>query len=88
MGRRSLKLPPGCKRYVDHTGVVRTYYRHTTPPTPLPGLPWSAEFMAAYDAAKACAGTRQAVMIGASRTQAGSLNAALVKYYCATISAR
>jgi hypothetical protein len=32
VGRRSLKLPHGCKRYLDHTGVVRTYYRHTSPP--------------------------------------------------------
>ena len=81
MGRRSLKLPPGCKRYVDHTGVVRTYYRHTRPPTPLPGLPWSVEFMQAYDTAKACAGRDKPLLIGAARTKAGSLNAALVKYY-------
>ena len=82
MGRRSvgLKLPPGCKRYVDHTGKLRTYYRHTRPPTPLPGLPWSAEFMQAYGDAKACAG-RDKPMIGASRTKQGSLNAALVRYY-------
>lgn len=81
MGRRSLKLPPGCKRYVDHTGVVRTYYRHSKPPTALPGLPWSPEFMAAYDAAKACAGRDKPLVIGAARTKPGSLNAALVKYY-------
>ena len=53
MGRRSVKLPPGCKRYVDHTGVARTYYRHTAPPTPLPGFPYSPEFMEAYDDAVA-----------------------------------
>ena len=78
MGRRSVvKLPPGCKRYVDHTGVVRTYYRHTRPPTPLPGLPWSVEFMQAYDAAKACAG-RDKPDDRRGRTKQGSLNAALV----------
>jgi integrase len=83
MGRRSVgpKLPHGCKRYIDHTGVVRTYYRHTRPPTPLPGLPWSVEFMAAYHAAKACAGRDKPLVIGAARTKPGSLNAALVKYY-------
>jgi integrase len=80
MGRRSLKLPRGCKRYVDHTGKLRTYYRYSRPPTPLPGLPWSAEFMAAYEAAVARAG-RDKPMIGASRTKPGSLDAALVKYY-------
>lgn len=81
MGRRSLKLPKGCKRYVDRTGVLRTYYRHSRPPTPLPGLPWSPEFMAAYEAAVACAGRDKPIVIGASRTKLGSLNAALVKYY-------
>jgi hypothetical protein len=81
MGRRSLKLPPGCKRYVDHTGVVRTYYRHTSPPTALPGLPWSPEFMAAYEAAKARGDRAGPVMIGASRTMPGTVNAALVRYY-------
>jgi integrase len=83
MGRRSLglKLPPGCKRYLDHTGVLRTYYRHTRPPTALPGLPWSVEFMQAYDAAKVCAGRDKPLTIGVDRTKPGSLNAALVKYY-------
>ncbi|CCE11551.1 putative Phage integrase family protein [Bradyrhizobium sp. STM 3843] len=76
-----MKLPHGCKRYVDHTGVVRTYYRHTSPPTPLPGLPWSPEFMAAYEAAKARGDRVGPVIIGASRTMPGTVNAALVKYY-------
>jgi integrase len=66
---------------VDHTGKLRTYYRHTRPATPLPGLSWSVEFMAAYDAAKACAGRDKPIVIGAARTIAGSLDAALVKYY-------
>ena len=79
MGRRSLKLPHGCKHYVDRSGKPRFYYRHTSPPTPLPGLPWSPEFMAVYQEAK----TRgdRAVVIGASRTIPGTVNAALVKYY-------
>jgi hypothetical protein len=63
-----LKLPQGCKRYVDRTGVVRTYYRYTSPPTPLPGLPWSPEFMAAYEEAKTRGDRAGPVMIGASRT--------------------
>jgi len=61
--------------------VVRTYYRHTSPPTPLPGLPWSVEFMAAYADAKSRGDRAGPVMIGASRTKQGSLNAALVRYY-------
>src|SRR5215475_50 len=76
-----MKLPHGCKRYIDHTGKVRTYYRHTRPPTALPGLPWSPEFMEAYQAAVASAGRDKQWVIGAPRTKPGSLNAALVKYY-------
>lgn len=79
-----LKLPHGCKRYVDHTGEVRTYYRHTKPPTALPGLPYSREFMAAYEVAVASRGTPAPVVIGAGRTKPGSLNAGLVKYYGST----
>jgi integrase len=77
-----IKLPHGCKRYQDRLGQVRIYYRHTRPPTVLPGLPYSKEFMEVYDAAKANAGReRVVVVIGAGRTQPGSLNAGLVKYY-------
>jgi integrase len=76
-----LKLPHGCKRYVDHTGVLRCYYRHTSPPTALPGLPWSPDFMAAYEAAKARGDRAGPVIIGVSRTMPGTVNAALVKYY-------
>ena len=81
MGRRSVKLPTGCKQYVDRQGVPRTYYRHTAPPMPLPGLPWSPEFMRVYEAAKARGDRAGPVMIGESRTTAGTVNAALVKYY-------
>jgi integrase len=81
MGRRHLKLPHGCQRYIDHTGTLRTYYRHTKPRTALPGLPWSPEFMQAYEAAVARAGLDKPLVIGASRTKPGSLNAALVRYY-------
>jgi integrase len=43
----------------------------------LPGLPGSAEFMAAYEAALG----QSPVEIGAKRTRAGSINAAVVGYY-------
>jgi integrase len=46
----------------------------------LPGLPWSREFMAAYEAAMD--GVRPAAPTGASRTTPGTINAALVGYYC------
>jgi enterobacteria phage integrase len=39
------------KEYIDKTGKVRRYLRHKgNPSIPLPGLPGSAEFMAAYEA--------------------------------------
>lgn len=46
----------------------------------LPGLPGSAEFMDAYQAALAGAPTAP-TEIGASRTKAGTVNAAIVAYY-------
>src|SRR5262249_17056814 len=46
---------------------------------PLPGLPGSAEFMEAYQAALACQALPRP-MIGASRTKAGSLGALIVTY--------
>jgi integrase len=75
-----MKLPPGCQCFIDHTGAPRTYYRHARPRAPLPGLPYSAEFMAAYEAARASV-SREPIVIGASRTKPGTLNAAFVKYY-------
>jgi hypothetical protein len=55
----------------------RFYYRRAGfNPVPLPGLPWSPEFMAAYEAAaQAC--PRE---IGASRTQLGTVDDAIVRY--------
>ena len=46
--------------------------------TRLPGLPGSAEFMAAYE--RALSGT-QPKEIGANRTRPGTVNAAIVGYY-------
>jgi integrase/recombinase XerD len=47
----------------------------------LPGLPGSAEFMEAYQAALAFASAADNLEIGASRTKAGTVNAARVAYY-------
>ena len=46
----------------------------------LPGLPGSTEFMEAYQSALACASSVSSA-IGASRTKAGTINAAIVGYY-------
>jgi integrase len=75
MGRR---LPRFVQAWVDHDGRSHHYFRRRGyPRTRLPGLPWSAEFMLAYQAALD-SGTAP---IGAKRTVPGSLDAALVAYY-------
>ncbi|TMV43166.1 integrase, partial [Thioclava sp. BHET1] len=46
------KAPPYTNGFADRYGRVRWYFRRKGYPTaPLPGLPWSPEFMAAYEAA-------------------------------------
>ena len=81
MGRRS-KNPPFVDGFVDRTGRPRFYYR---PPggrrVPLPGLPWSEAFMAAYRAARDGATPAVPAAIGASRTVLGTVNAAVAAYY-------
>ncbi len=69
------KPPPRCKIYTDHQGRVRQYHRITG--TPLPGLPWSPQFMAAWEAAE----KRAAAPIGSERTITGTFNALIASYY-------
>jgi integrase len=64
--------------WVDHDGRVHRYFRRPGyPRVKLPGLPSSAEFIAAYQAAL----EGPAFPIGAKRTKPGSLNAAIAGYY-------
>ena len=77
------KSPPFVHGYVDQHGTPKFYFRRAgQPKVRLPGLPWSPEFMAAYEIAKAGGGPRPE--IGASRTVPGTVNAALVSYYQAS----
>ena len=64
----------------DHGRKRLRYYfrRKGAKQIPLPGLPYSAEFMTAYQAA--LTGTAVAA-IGASRTKPGTVNAAIVGFY-------
>jgi site-specific recombinase XerD len=74
------KLPRYTHGYVDQHGKPRFYLRRPGhKKIPLPGLPWSPEFMEARDAA--LKGEEGKIDIGANRTVAGSVNAALVSYY-------
>jgi integrase len=64
--------------WVDGEGRAHHYFRRRGfPRVRLPGLPGSAEFIAAYQAALATA----PAPIGAGRTPPGSLSAVLVAYY-------
>ena len=80
MGQRSMKRPPKhVQGFVDRYGKARFYFRRPGyKRIPLPGLPWSPSFMAAYEAALNGA---PAVEIGASRTVSGTVNAVIVGYY-------
>jgi integrase len=66
--------------FVDRHGKMRRYFRRRGhKKVPLPGLPGSAEFMAAYQAALGMAAPRRE--IGESRTRAGTVSAAISSYY-------
>jgi hypothetical protein len=79
MGPRLMRRPPKYVHgFVDHDGKARFYFRRAGFKTvALPGLPWSPEFMSAYDEAK----TAQGIAIGAERTKQGTLRALAVAYY-------
>jgi integrase len=74
------KHPKYTHGFVDHDGKPRFYLRAPgCKRVPLPGLPWSPEFMEARE--KALKGDWVAPELGASRTRAGTVNAAIVSYY-------
>jgi len=64
--------------FLDRYGKARWYFRRAGfKKVPLPGLPWSPEFMAAYE--QALAG--QPALIGVERTIPGTLRALAVSYF-------
>src|SRR5262245_41551608 len=79
MGRRSkMKTPRYVHGYIDRHGKARWYYRRRGfKKVPLPGLPWSPEFMAAYEQALA----DQPLQVGSKRTKPGSMRALAVSYF-------
>ena len=73
-------MPKYTHAYVDQHGKPRFYLRRPGhKKIRLPGLPWSPEFMAAREAA--LKGEWSKPEIGANRTVAGTVNAAIVSYY-------
>jgi integrase len=81
MARIKLRYVNGFANPDRNDGRVRYYFRRRGQKAiPLPGLPGSEEFMAAY--AAALAGLPEATSeIGASRTQPGTIDALVVSYY-------
>jgi integrase len=81
MGRRSslMNRPPKyCHGYIDCRGKPRWYLRKPgLKRVPLPGLPWSPEFMAAYEAAMA----GEKIEPGKNKIAAGSVSDLIVIYY-------
>jgi integrase len=79
MGRHLMRRPPKyCNGFIDRHGKARWYFRRAGfKKVPLPGLPWSPEFMEAYQAAL---GTERAE-INAGSTLPGTINALVVSYY-------
>lgn len=74
-----MKQPPKFVHgYVDRNGKPRYYFRRQgAKNVALPGLPWSPEFMAAYEAALA----GRSAAVGSARVNAGSLRAFAISYY-------
>jgi integrase len=79
MGSHLMKRPPKyVQSLIDRHGRPRFYFRRAGfNPVALSGLPWSPEFMAAYEAAIA----GQPVQIGSARTKPGTMRALAVSYF-------
>src|SRR5262249_2415763 len=64
--------------FIDRYGKARWYFRRAGfKKVPLPGLPWSPEFMTAYEYALA----GQPLQIGSARTRLGTVRALAVSYF-------
>jgi hypothetical protein len=74
-----MKMPKFTQAFIDRHGTARFYFRRTGfKPVPLPGLPWSPEFMAAYQAAMA---EKPVQTIGADHVVPRSIHALAIAYY-------
>jgi integrase len=77
MGPR-LKLPPYVHAFIDRHSKPRFYLRRFGfKRVPLPGLPWSPDFMEKYEAALANASP---IVIGVRRTRPGTVDDAVARY--------
>jgi integrase len=78
MGPSLMRRPPKfVQGFVDRHGKPRFYFRRAGfKAVPLPGLPWSSEFMTAYEHALA----GQSLQIGTARVKPGTMRALAVSY--------
>jgi len=85
VGRPS-KYPKYTEGYIDRHGKPRFYLRRAgTKRVPLPGLPWSPEFMSAYQAAlEGAALPVRTMMIGSARVAPGSTADVVGRYLADT----
>jgi integrase len=75
-----MKKPRYTHGFIDRHGKSRYYFRRPGyKQVPLPGLPWSPQFMAAYEAAMK--GETRPVEIGIDRTKPGTVAALAVAYF-------
>jgi integrase len=73
-----MRKPRWVHGFIDRHGKPRYYFRRDGfKKVPLPGLPWSPAFMAAYEAATA----GQPAQIGVGRVVPGSIRAVAASYY-------
>jgi hypothetical protein len=86
MGPRVMRrLPKFVHAYIDRHGKPRHYLRRLGfPRIRLPGLPWSPEFMAAYQ--EAIEGAPR-LKIGATRSRPGTVAAAVAGYFGSAVFA-
>jgi hypothetical protein len=76
MGLR-MRLPKYVHAFIDRHGTPRHYLRRPGfKQVPLPGLPWSPTFMAAYEVGMS--GEAPQKEIGSNHTKPGTVNAAIV----------
>jgi integrase len=82
MGQHLMKRAPKyVQGFIDRHGKPRFYFRRSGfKSAPLPGLPWSPEFMAAYESVLA----GQSARIGGGRVKHGTFRAVAVSYFSST----
>jgi integrase len=81
MGPHLMKRPPKYVHgFIDRHGKPRFYLRRAGfKKVPLPGLPWSCQFMEAYE--QAIAGQPVPLDVGAKYTKPGSIRALAISYF-------